>query len=233
MAPNVEHSVTWEENDTPISDRFRDPFFSRNDGRAEAQHVFLMGNSLPQRLVKTEQFTIAELGFGTGLNCLETIATWQTTPHRCHTLTYLAVEAYPLARSDLLRALARWPSLVNLTDILASTWPPSPGWSTIKIGCATVKLCIADISVALSNWPKASSVDAWYFDGFSPSKNPEMWSTEAMTAVWEQTCPGGTFATFTVAGWVRRNLQNAGFVVEKRPGFHNKRECLGGYRPVP
>ena len=80
--------------------------------------------------------------------------------------------------------------------------------------------------------PKLSAlVDAWYLDGFSPAKNPDLWSAQLMRSVYERTVPGGTFATFTVAGWVRRNLVAAGFVAEKTPGFGRKRECLRGERP--
>jgi len=71
-------------------------------------------------------------------------------------------------------------------------------------------------------------VDAWYLDGFSPAKNPEMWDEALMRHVGELTVPGGTFSTYTAAGWVRRNLAAAGFQVEKVRGFGRKRERLQG-----
>lgn len=72
--------------------------------------------------------------------------------------------------------------------------------------------------------------DAWYLDGFSPAKNPDMWSDALMDLVFDRTSPGGTFATYTVAGWVRRNLMAAGFEVARAPGFGRKREMLTGFR---
>lgn len=74
------------------------------------------------------------------------------------------------------------------------------------------------------------NVDAWYFDGFSPAKNPRMWSAEIFLKAFELTKPGGTFSTYTSAGWVRRNLAAAGFEIEKVPGFGGKREMLRGFR---
>ncbi|MEM8704474.1 MAG: MnmC family methyltransferase, partial [Pseudomonadota bacterium] len=42
------------------------------------------------------------------------------------------------------------------------------------------------------------------------------------------TASDGTLATYTAAGWVRRNLQAAGFTIEKKPGFAGKREMIVG-----
>jgi len=74
--------------------------------------------------------------------------------------------------------------------------------------------------------------DVWYFDGFSPAKNPAMWSAEVFSRAFQLTKPGGTFSTYTAAGWVRRNIESAGFVVTKKPGFGAKREMLVGHRPA-
>lgn len=63
-----------------------------------------------------------------------------------------------------------------------------------------------------------------------PSRNPAMWSADILMAVHDHTVPGGTFATYAAAGFVRRNLVAAGFAVERRPGFAGKREMLCGRR---
>ena len=67
--------VTWRAGGTPVSARFDDPYFSLQDGLAEARHVFLAGNDLPARF--RDGFRIAELGFGTGLNHVATVLAWQ------------------------------------------------------------------------------------------------------------------------------------------------------------
>lgn len=85
---------------------------------------------------------------------------------------------------------------------------------------------VGDALDRVSAWP--GRADAWYLDGFAPAKNPDMWSAELMRAVARHTAPGGTFASYTAAGWVRRNLQAAGFIVEKAPGHGGKREMIRG-----
>ena len=70
--------------------------------------------------------------------------------------------------------------------------------------------------------------DAWFLDGFSPAKNPELWNADLMQSVFDKTAIGGTFATYTAAGWVRRNLQTAGFQVERVKGHAGKRQMTIG-----
>ena len=65
------HPLTWDEDGQPVSALFDDPFCSRTDGAAETRHVFLKGNGLPGAWAGAAYFSIAELGFGTGLNFLE------------------------------------------------------------------------------------------------------------------------------------------------------------------
>ena len=75
------------------------------------------------------------------------------------------------------------------------------------------------------------SIDAWFLDGFSPARNPEMWTQQVFGSIVRASRPGATFATYTCAGWVRRGLEQAGFQVSKLPGFGLKREMLRGSLP--
>ena len=68
--------------------------------------------------------------------------------------------------------------------------------------------------------------DAWFLDGFAPSRNPDMWSQPVLNAVAAHCVPKARLATYTVAGAVRRGLEAAGFVIERKPGFGRKRERL-------
>lgn len=222
------HEIEWGENDTPISHQFGDPYFSRSDGREETRHVFLGGNDLPGRWQDKSEFTIAEMGFGTGLNFLETLSTWRRSRQEGQRLTYVAFERYPITRADLLRAVGRWPDLTDDACKLADKWPPPDTWSVHDFGAATLHIVIDDANQSLSTW--SGRADAWFLDGFSPAKNPDLWGADLMRDVFQRTAPAGTFATFTAAGWVRRNLEDAGFDVAKMPGYGRKRECLHGVR---
>lgn len=76
------------------------------------------------------------------------------------------------------------------------------------VGPVTVEVIEGDARETLPKWP--GEADAWFLDGFSPAKNPELWSPEMMAEVWRHTAPGGTAATYTAAGFVRRGLADAG-----------------------
>ena len=93
-----------------------------------------------------------------------------------------------------------------------------------------LQLILGDARETLPRWP--GRADAWFLDGFSPAKNPELWGESLMAEVARHTAPGGTFATYTAAGHVRRSLAAAGFAVERAPGFAGKRHmtkgCLSG-----
>ena len=212
----------------PYSRAFDDHFYCRSDGRLECGHVFLAGNELPRRWQRAEPFRIAELGFGTGLNLCETWRQWRETapPEAC--LHFTSFERFPMARADIGRALAHWPEIERERETLTAAWPDEPR-GRIEIDLAPrVRLSVVCGAALESLAAETTLFDAWYLDGFAPARNPDMWSAELMAEVFRLTLPGGRFATYAAAGFVRRNLQAAGFTVERRPGFAGKREMLCG-----
>ena len=103
-------------------------------------------------------------------------------------------------------------------------------FSSLRQGALILDLWWEDVADALAALAECGQrrVDAWYLDGFAPSRNEDMWADSLYDAMGAASCPGATFATFTAAGDVRRGLQKAGFEVVKVPGFGHKRECLRG-----
>ena len=203
----------------PVSVRFDDPYFSQSGGLEETRHVFLGGNALPARL--KPGFHIAELGFGTGLNLLATLLAAPETAFR-----YTSFEAYPLAAGDIARALAHFPEASAIAGPLLDHW--AAGRCAFTLGRAEVSIILGDARETLPQWP--GMADAWYLDGFSPAKNPELWSPGLLAEVARHTNPTGTFATYTAAGHVRRALAAAGFTVARQPGHGTKRHMSTGYR---
>ncbi|WP_347137641.1 tRNA (5-methylaminomethyl-2-thiouridine)(34)-methyltransferase MnmD [Paracoccus sp. SSK6] len=209
--------LDWRDGGVPVSTRFDDPYFSLAGGLAETRHVFLDGNDLPARL--RPGFHVAELGFGTGLNCLA-LAQVAAVP-----VTMTSFEGWPMSLAQLEQAHAAFPELADLSAQLRAGW----GRDVIHVGLVELHLVIGDVAQTLPGWQ--GRADAWFLDGFSPAKNPAMWAPEIMAHVGRCTAPGGSFATYTAAGAVRRALAEAGFSVTRRPGFGRKRHMSVGVKP--
>ena len=212
--------LTWRDTEAgavPVSTRFDDPYYSLQGGLAETRHVFLGGNDLPARFASDIQ--IAELGFGTGLNFLTTWAAWEDAgcPAR---LRFTSFEAFPMAPDDMAAALAAFPQIGALSDRLLATWSPGDGPTDLAPGL-TLDVVLGDARRTLPLW--SGPADAWYLDGFSPAKNPALWEPALIADVGRKTTPGGTAATYSAAGHVRRSLEDAGFTVARVPGFGRKR----------
>lgn len=226
-----QQTLDWHTGDMPYSVEFDDHFYCRTDGRQECGHVFLNGNGLPERWRHAQAFAIGELGFGTGLNFCETWRQWACAEKPPGAgLAFTSFERFPMQAADIGRALSAWPEIARERDALVAAWPQTlSGHVRLDLtGDVTLTIvCGPAIDGVASH---AGHFDAWYLDGFAPSRNPAMWSPELMAAVHDHTLPGSTFATYAAAGFVRRNLQAAGFAVERRKGFAGKREMLCGAR---
>lgn len=232
--------VHFNDKGTPVADHFDDVYFSNDSGIDETQHVFIEGNDLKSRWENWHlaTFVIAETGFGTGLNFLvamrEFNAFRQANPH--HVLTHLyfvSTEKFPLPQHDLKRALAAFPALQCEADALAERYPIGlEGCHRIQFDAfsCTLDLWIGDVHELLPQWhsPKDGLIDAWFLDGFAPSKNPDMWTDALFSQMARLSKTGTTFGTFTAAGIVKRGLASAGFVIKKRNGFGRKRDMLTG-----
>ncbi|CNI06579.1 bifunctional tRNA (5-methylaminomethyl-2-thiouridine)(34)-methyltransferase MnmC2/FAD-dependent 5-carboxymethylaminomethyl-2-thiouridine(34) oxidoreductase MnmC1 [Yersinia pekkanenii] len=236
-------TLSWNEQGTPVSEQFGDIYFSNEDGLEETHHVFLKGNGFPERFVQhpRDNCIFAETGFGTGLNFL---TLWRDFAHfkqqnpntKLQRLHYISFEKYPLQIADLAAAHAHWPELASFAEQLRAQWPlPLAGCHRIFLaeGAITLDLWFGDVNTLLPLLDSSlnNQVDAWFLDGFAPAKNPDMWNNMLFNAMARMTRLGGTFATFTAAGFVRRGLQQAGFEVAKVKGFGQKREMLIGSLP--
>lgn len=213
--------LTWTEDQIPVSDRFDDPYYSLQNGLGETRHVFLAGNDLPARFAPG--FRIAELGFGTGLNMLTVWSEWekagQTTP-----LTFTSFEAFPMEPDDMARALATFPELASWSSRFLDQWQGG----RCDLGTLHLEVVEGDARQTLPAW--TSEADAWFLDGFSPAKNPELWGADLMQQVADHTTHGGSAATYTAAGFVRRGLEDAGFTVTRTPGYGRKRHMTRAVR---
>jgi tRNA 5-methylaminomethyl-2-thiouridine biosynthesis bifunctional protein len=237
-------NIHWREGDIPEARNYQDIYFSRQHGLEETEYVFLQHNQLQQRWQQLDAnkpgiFTIAETGFGTGLNFLAAWRLWQQVAPASWYLCFISVEKHPLRHHDLQRALNAWPQLQQQSAELLANYPVLiPGHHRIDFEGASLQLYLGDAingfnqcldsdhpQFAAKNGPK---VDAWFLDGFAPAKNPDMWCDDLFRVIGQLSKPGTSCATFTAAGIVRRGLQSVGFDIEKVSGYGSKREMVRG-----
>ncbi|WP_094751938.1 bifunctional tRNA (5-methylaminomethyl-2-thiouridine)(34)-methyltransferase MnmD/FAD-dependent 5-carboxymethylaminomethyl-2-thiouridine(34) oxidoreductase MnmC [Psychromonas sp. CD1] len=235
----IKHAhIHWSDQQEPFSTHYNDVYFNTDQGIEESTYVFLQGNNLtPRWETSTEMhFCIAETGFGSGLNFLTTCLYFQDflKKHPQSPLKHLffsSFEKYPLNKEDLTQALRRWPTLSAFIEPLIEQYPLNlSGCHRIHLQNVTLDLWLGDVKTQLPTLciPPSGLFDCWYLDGFSPNKNPEMWNIELFKLIANTCKDKATLATFTAAGFVRRALQDAGFLINKRKGYAKKREMLIG-----
>ncbi|MGB8623545.1 MAG: tRNA (5-methylaminomethyl-2-thiouridine)(34)-methyltransferase MnmD [Paracoccaceae bacterium] len=221
MTTGQQAELDWKDGGTPVSRRFDDPYFSLENGLAETRHVFLAGNDLPARFAPG--FHIAELGFGTGLNMLAALIAWRASG-TAGALRFSSFEAYPMTAAEIARALDAFPEAKAVAGPFLAAW--ERGERRIEMEGLIAEIVTGDARETLPRWD--GRADAWFLDGFSPARNPELWEASLMEQVARHTRSGGTLATYSAAGDVRRALADAGFGIERRPGFGRKRHMTTG-----
>ncbi len=251
--PIVPAKIHFNEQGVPVAESFDDVYFSNQSGLEESRYVFIKNNQLPQRWLEQQNanssikhvlpFVIAETGFGSGLNFL---AVWElykkireeTQQAQAYSsfpqLHFISVEKFPMSPQEIAKANAPWEALQPLVEELTANYPAMyPGCHRIELerGNVILDLWFGDIDEVLPDIqiPEGGLVDAWFLDGFAPDKNPQMWQPKLYQQMVRLSKVDGTFATFTAAGQVRRDMKASGLTVEKRKGFGRKREMLAGY----
>jgi tRNA 5-methylaminomethyl-2-thiouridine biosynthesis bifunctional protein len=232
--------LVWRDG-LPFSLEFNDVYFSVHGAVEESSHVFIQGNHLVDDWTSKKQpsFSIVELGFGSGLNFLNTASHWQTTfenrsyPSHIH---YIAIEKRPIKREDLERIFKFWPQFKAISSQLFKDYPSlSYGRHQLHFIKQNISLTLMFMPVddALNDLLEESqsqqnkvAIDHWYLDGFAPNNNSEMWSQDNAHKIAALSSIGSRLATYSVAGVVKAPLKAAGFKLIKRKGFAKKREML-------
>ncbi|MEH6466753.1 MAG: tRNA (5-methylaminomethyl-2-thiouridine)(34)-methyltransferase MnmD, partial [Porticoccus sp.] len=205
--------IVWDDNGQPVSAAYDDVYFNSDCSIDESRYVFMEQNRLPERWINNtgHSFTIGETGFGSGLNFLVTAKAWLENTDT-GILHFVSVEKSPLSKEDLQRTLKLWPELSELADEFIQLYPPAvPGIHRLKLANNRIILTLMygeanDMFAALrgSDHPLFQRrgnpvINAWFLDGFAPSKNPDMWSEKLFQTIAVLSKPGTTFSTFTVA----------------------------------
>jgi len=211
-------TVFWRNDRIPIAQKFDDPYYSLDNGLEEYRHVFLLGNKLPQRM--KDGFQIAELGFGTGMNFLSTLWQWRLKKQKGK-IFYTSFEAFPMSPEQMVKAQNEFDQISCIKQEFSSLWNTLLKTGELNGNDYNLRLILGDARRTIKSFD--TQVDCWFLDGFSPAKNPELWEEKLMEEVFRCTASQGTLSTYSAAGIVRKNLNLAGFKVERINGFGRKR----------
>lgn len=222
-----------ERDGQPFAQTFADIYYNPADGIAESEHTFLAGNDLFARFdaLGRGNFTIAETGFGTGLNFFLTARHFLERTRQGR-LTYISAEKYPIAPESLARIQRDFPCPELRAAFLRQNPQNHPGFHLLHLHPRIDLLLLLGDAAALYHEVDAQ-VDAWYLDGFAPAKNPDLWTDALWQEMARLSYEGTTAATFTAARVVRDGLASAGFHVERASGFGRKRHMLRARCQMP
>lgn len=229
----------------PFSTQYDDVYHSAEGGLDQSYYVFIKGNDLITRWQSLSKntpgsFTLAETGFGTGLNFLLSWNLWeQYAPSQCQ-LHFISCEKHPLSHADLSKSLSHWPELKKQANELLENYPVlTPGYHHLSFCEGRIRLtlmlgdaleCYEHLLICgestLERELRSAFVDAWYLDGFAPAKNQSMWTDSLFKIIAMLSNQETTLATYTAAGSVRSRLAEHGFIVEKKKGFGPKRHMI-------
>jgi tRNA 5-methylaminomethyl-2-thiouridine biosynthesis bifunctional protein len=229
--------VQWE-NNSPYSNEYQDRFFQK-DALEEINDIFIEPNKLLERIKNSSQIHICELGFGFGLNFFVTAKFWieNNQATKIYNLEYLSIDEALPTKEQLLRVIQNFPDLKDICDYFIEKYNHNHNdiqriyFPKLKIRLTLIQ---NDVESGLKNLLgfKNNQIDAWYLDGFDPSKNSSMWSNSVFENIGFLSKKDTTFGTFTAAGFVKRGLSKFGFEVNKVKGFGNKRHKLVGKKSL-
>ncbi len=224
-----------------LNEQYDDRYFDVVNAIEEAKYIFFRGTGIIDVLSAAgsgkKEFRIGETGFGAGRLLIALMDFLDGEGITDRAIIYNSVELHPVAPERMAAILEGFrPEVGPLIDLLVRTYSRieifSPGWHrldfTRPFGTLTLNLWIGEALEMV----RALTIpcDTWFLDGHGPKKNPDIWRRELLMAIGEKTVTGGTCATYTVAGAVRRRLGDAGFSVEQRPGFGGKKAVLRGVK---
>lgn len=215
---------TKDGSNTVLNMELGSTYHSRHGAITESKHVFLDKGLRKQLERQVTDITLLEMGLGTGLNALLTLKEVLHQPVR---INYHSLELYPIPESV-------W-STFKLPNELSDFETEFEEMHTSDWG---MKIQLSDNfeitkhQISLLDFVGDVRFDVVYFDAFEPETQPELWTEEVFSRLFEMMNLEGVLTTYCCKGYVRRNMISAGFVVEKVAGPPGKREMLVAKRTL-
>jgi len=216
--------ITEDNSHTLMSGQFGVTYHSTHGAIQESQHVFIDAGLqfiIDKNTANNHTLNILEMGFGTGLNALLTYL--YAEKHALY-INYTSIEKYPISESEW-KAL-NYCTLLGCPQTLFDTMHQTTARTSFSEHF-TLEVLHSDIqNAALPN----NHFNIIYYDAFAPDDQPELWTTEVFQKLYTCLATGGVLTTYCAKGQVRRNLQSAGFTVQRIPGPPFKREMISALK---
>jgi tRNA U34 5-methylaminomethyl-2-thiouridine-forming methyltransferase MnmC len=186
----------------------------------EAYHVFIQ-NGLAA--AKGRPIAILEIGFGTGLNAfityLESLKSGQE-------IQYTGVEAYPVTPSEAIQL--NYPALLDNSRQEAFNLMHSAQWEEEVV--LSKNFTLTKRKQFFQEIDDADAFDLIYFDAFGYPSQPELWSPEIFSKMYNALKKEGILVTYACRTVIKKAMIEAGFTTEKLPGPPGKREILRAFK---
>ncbi len=212
-----ELKITGDGSATLYMNDLNEHYHSSYGAVQESMHVFIKAGL---RALKKKAISIFEMGFGTGLNALLTYL----EADKYSSIEFYALELFPL-KWNLIETL-NYQGYLNLTKeqtMVFRNMHSIPWEEKIQISS---NFLLKKMKADMNNHAFHSKYDLFYFDAFAPKVQPELWTEEIFKKIFNAMNAHGILVTYSAKGEVRRDLQRAGFEVERLPGPPGKREII-------
>jgi tRNA U34 5-methylaminomethyl-2-thiouridine-forming methyltransferase MnmC len=211
--------ITTKDNSKSIYNaELKEPYHSIHGALTESKHVYIK-NGLQTLLEQgKKEINLFELGFGTGLNAFLSFASIQNRAKVYYdTIELLPLHTEILAQTNYKEILQDLISEKEIDAIFNSDWNSEtqlePNFVIHKIK--------ADI---LTYTLHPNYYHIIYFDAFAPNKQPELWTKEVFTKMYNALQTNGFLVTYCARGYIKRTLKEVGFQLQKLNGPPGKRE---------
>lgn len=216
---------TEDGSNTLYHQQYNEIYHSRHGAYQESMHVFIDAGlkHIETALSSEKTIRILEVGFGTGLNCILSFI------NKTKTINYTGVDTLPIPWSTIKQLqYATLPEIKDYANlyqqIIEHTWG-IPFYTEHKDRLNKIEHSIFDINFQ-------NTFHLIYFDAFAPTAQAQMWEISLFEKLFTALEEGGCLVTYCAKGQVRRNMQHAGFNVEKIPGPPGKREMLRAFKVI-
>jgi tRNA U34 5-methylaminomethyl-2-thiouridine-forming methyltransferase MnmC len=219
----VEFYLTADQSHTLYRPDLDETYHSRNGAVEESEYVFMQMGLLPA-IETNNNLHLLEIGFGTGLNAILTLAHAQPKQVKVH---YTSLETFPLSLNVIEQL--NYGTFLSNDDLPYFTGMHSCNWNNqVEI---TPNFTLLKLQESLLHFTPNMHYDVIFFDAFAPNKQPELWTEAVFEKLFACLNPKGIFVTYSAKGEVRRLLKKVGFEVQLLPGPPRKRHMLRAIKP--